>query len=282
MHIKPACAFDCKTISFSTHFPANSFIPQCRFLSIFSPLCHVFFKTLILMSSSALTLLFCYSSPNFFTLSHLQSLLSHHPSSTGSISPIHRGVSFSVILFVCSSFLTPSVQEEHTLFFFPAEVLIRRDSQFNYFYSGARPRESCSFSLSSYIFYLFSVFPPIFLLWLSYSTLILPLLLSSHTAFALSPLHSSSHHCPFLLSRSSSVNINIWVSAIGDIQGESVTRIISMLISLASVINKFTLTNTQSSASEDWTRSFFILASLTPSLSFPSTGPSGSQASRIQ
>lgn len=49
-------------------------------------------------------------------------------------------------------------------------------------------------------------------------------------------------------------------------QGESVTRIVSMLIFLASVINKFSPTNTQSSASEDWTSFVFILC-LHPSLS---------------
>ena len=40
-----------------------------------------------------------------------------------------------------------------------------------------------------------------------------------------------------------------------------------MLISLASVINKFALTNTQSSTSEDWTRSFFFFFFFYP---FPS------------
>lgn len=65
---------------------------------------------------------------------------------------------------------------------FLAEVLIKCDSQFNYFYSEACPLESCSFSLSSYIFYLFSAFLPIFLSWLL-CFLILPLLLSPLVVF---------------------------------------------------------------------------------------------------
>lgn len=97
----------------------------------------------------------------------------------GSISPIHTEVSFPVILF-CMLFFFHSlcVGGAHS---FSAEVLIKRDSQFNYFYSGARPLESCSFSLSSYIFYLFSAFPPIFLPWL----FILPNL----TSLIISPYH---------------------------------------------------------------------------------------------
>ncbi len=89
-------------------------------------------------------------------------------------------------LFLCNSslyaplFLLPLCRR--STLFFSAEVLIKRDSQFNYFYSGALPLESCSLSLSSYIFYLFSAFPPIFFPWLFLFHLILPLLLSPRAA----------------------------------------------------------------------------------------------------
>lgn len=198
--------------------------------------------------------------------------------------PVHTKVSFSVVFFMCALFFSQSLCVGGGDSF-SAEVLIKRDSQFNYFYSGAHPRESSTFSLSSYIFYLVSAFLSIFLPWLfglphltsliSLYCIALPhsyspfsLVLFHTTAPLYFPLESCEHKhfgcLPFEISRA------------------TVTAIISMLISLASVINKSSLTDTQSSASEEWTRLFFIIASLTPSLFFPRAGPLGSEASRIQ
>lgn len=134
----------------------------------------------------------CDSSLNFailFISLLLHFLLFHHPFSRGYISPIHRGVRVCCY-FVCSSFVTLAVQKEHPLF--SSEVLISHVSQFSYFYNRACPRESCSFTLRSYIFYLFSGFPSNFLPQFFLFDLILPLL-SSSSAYALFPIQSSSH-----------------------------------------------------------------------------------------
>lgn len=167
-------------------------------------------------------------------------------------------VSFSVILF-CMLFFSHSlcVGGAHS---FLAEVLIKCDSQFNYFYSEACPLESCSFSLSSYIFYLFSAFLPIFLSWLFMLPNLTSLIISPSRLFFLKTpsLFVTPPSLSTLLASSVNININILGVCHQRYPGKSVTRIISMLISL---INKFTLTNTVLT-SEDWTRSFFILASL--------------------
>lgn len=69
-----------------------------------------------------------------------------------------------------------------------------------------------SFSLPFYIFYLLSVFCSI-----SLPVLISPLVLSSHSAYAPSPIHPhvAIPFCP----RSSATNRNMWASAIGDSRG---------------------------------------------------------------
>lgn len=69
-----------------------------------------------------------------------------------------------------------------------------------------------SFSLPFYIFYLLSVFCSI-----SLPVPISPLVLSSHSAYAPSPIHphAAIPFCP----RSSATNRNMWASAIGDSRG---------------------------------------------------------------
>lgn len=143
------------------------------FSSHFSPLplCLMFFKTFVLMSSSALTLLFFffsffYSTKNFFPHSPLQ--VSHHIFcspiilSLRAISLPYIAEYLSLLFFLYALLFSLPLCRSSTLFFFfffkPTEVLIRRDSQFNYFYSGARPRESCSFSsVFLHILSLFSI-----------------------------------------------------------------------------------------------------------------------------
>lgn len=165
----------------------------------FSPLCQFFLEALIMMSSSALTLLLCFSSPNFFHF--LLNFCSPTILFLWAVSLPYIEVSFSVILYYTPFFShSICVGGAHS---FSAEVLIKHDSQFNYFYSGARPLESCSFS-PSYIFYLFSTFPPIFLPWCFILPNLTSLIISPFRIFALSLLltlpRSFSHHCPFLLS----------------------------------------------------------------------------------
>lgn len=110
----------------------------------------------------------------------------------------HTYRSISVVLF-CTLFFSQSlcVGGGH---FFSVEVLIKRDSQFNYFYSGAHPRESSTFSLSSYIFYLVSAFLPIFLPWLfslpNLTFLISPhCIVSSPLLFSLVLFHTTAPFC---------------------------------------------------------------------------------------
>lgn len=174
-------------------FLSNSSIPLCPLLSLFSPLCHFSLEAPVLTSSSALTSAFSLppyfqtlfglflSFFFFFSLSLWLStyifLLSRHLLSMGSsIAPIHRGVSSLCYSFLYALLFSLPLCRRSTppppFFFFPQlQVLIKRDSQFNYFYSWARPLESRSF---------FSVFLHIlsfqrsfqfFLPWLSFFSL---------------------------------------------------------------------------------------------------------------
>ena len=150
-------------------FLSNSSIPLCPLLSLFSPLCHFSLEALVLTSSSALTsafslplffrtlfALFLFSfffpSPSPFESPLIFFLLSRHLLSMGSsIAPIHRGVSSLCYSFLYAlPFSLPlcrrSTPPPPPFFLFPQlQVLIKRDSQFNYFYSWARPLESRSF-----------------------------------------------------------------------------------------------------------------------------------------
>lgn len=192
MHILyiPACAFSCTTGSF-LHLLCLISPPLCAlfspFLAALSLLLRSFYLDVFLCINPAF-----FASPNFF---HNFILCFFSPLPVCSISPIHTEVSFFILF--CTRFFSQSLCVGGGDSF-SAEVLIKRDSQFNYFYSGAHPRESSTFSLSSYIFYLVSAFLPIFLPLL-FSLPHLTSLISLYCIVSL-PLCSFSLHCPFMLS----------------------------------------------------------------------------------